>query len=236
MLELEHVELVVGIHHELAVSFPNEFPGICWQHDEVLADQHLSSHDYQYAYTCMYVFRVVFAGLYVANWSGPLCLFRHFQTNCRAACGNMMKCRLVGAIVSLPASPHTYPGILWQPDEVRASQHLASHAYQYAYTCMCVVSIVCAGFYVADWSGQSCLFRHFQTNFQEFGGRLYVRLIDLGHLFARPSVTQEKFELYMIQLDLNHVGIGSCRTSCWHTPRTCSVISKRISRNRLTTG
>ena len=91
MLELEHVELVVGIHHELAVPFPNTFPGICWQHDEVPAFQYLSSDAYQYVYTCMYVFRVVFAGLYVANWSGPFCLLRHFQTDFQESCGNMMK-------------------------------------------------------------------------------------------------------------------------------------------------
>ena len=71
MLELDHVELVVGIHHELAVPFPNTCPGTGWQPDEVLAFQYMTSYAYQYVYTCMYVFRVVFAGLYVANWSGP---------------------------------------------------------------------------------------------------------------------------------------------------------------------
>ena len=166
---------------------------------------------------------------------GPLCLFRHFQTDCQASCGNLMKCRLVWAIVSLPAFPHGFPGILWQHDEVRALQHLASHADQYAHTCMYVFRVVGAGFYVADWPGQVCLFRHFQTDFQAVGGRLYVLLIDWDHLCVRPSVAQEKFELYMIQLDLNHVGIGSCRTRCWHQPRTCSAISKHMSRNRLAT-
>ena len=122
MLELEHAELVVGINHELGVSCPNDFPGICWQHDEVLALHHLSSPAYQYAYTCMYVFRVVFAGLYVANWSGPSCLLRHFQTHFQEYCGNMMNVQTGRAIVSLPAFPNECPGISWQA--VRESNRL----------------------------------------------------------------------------------------------------------------
>ena len=131
--------------------------------------QHMLTNN---AYTCMYVFSVVFAAFYVADWSGQLCLFRHFQTHVQASCGNMMKCRLAGAIVALPEFPNEAPGIVWQHDEVPAFQHMSSHDYPHDYTCMYVFRVVCAGFYVADWSGPVCLFRHFQTHVQESGGHV----------------------------------------------------------------